>query len=109
MDVHLKSLIHWLSRECLHHTMPWCYRVNYGLKVTSRNCEFHFKRIWWTYFGPTHNRTLRYLNYLQPGDVILVDRGFNVAESFAVMGATLNIPAFTRGKSQLPASDVEKL
>ena len=48
-----------------------------------------------------------YINYLLPGDVILADRGFNVAESVAMKGATLNIPAFTRGKIQLPASDIE--
>ena len=36
-----------------------------------------------------------YLKNLHPGDVILADRGFNVADSIALFGATLEIPAFT--------------
>ena len=37
-----------------------------------------------------------YLNNLLPGDVILADRGFDVADSVAMLGATLDILAFTR-------------
>ena len=48
-----------------------------------------------------------YLNNLLPGDVVLADRGFDVADSVAMLGATLDIPAFTRGCTQLPPSDVE--
>ena len=47
-----------------------------------------------------------YLRHLFPGDV-LVDRGFDVADSVAYYGATLDIPAFTRGRDQLSAEDVE--
>ena len=36
-----------------------------------------------------------YLRNLLPGDVVLADRGFNVADSVAMLGATLDIPAFT--------------
>lgn len=39
-----------------------------------------------------------YLKHLLPGDVVLADRGFYVADSMALFGATLDIPAFTRGK-----------
>ena len=49
-----------------------------------------------------------YLYKLQPGDVVLADRGFNVQESVAYRGAMLNIPVFTKGKAQLPAVDVEE-
>ena len=48
-----------------------------------------------------------YLRNLLPGDVVLADRGFDVADSVAMLGATLEIPAFTRGCEQLPPSDVE--
>ena len=44
---------------------------------------------------------------LLPGDVVLADRSFDVADSVAMLGATLDIPAFTRGCEQLPPSDVE--
>ena len=48
-----------------------------------------------------------YLSNLLPGDVVLADSGFDVADSVAMLGATLDIPAFTRGCEQLPPSDVE--
>ena len=48
-----------------------------------------------------------YLSKLLPGDVILADRGFNVSDSVALKGATLDLPAFTRGCEQLSPSQVE--
>ena len=48
-----------------------------------------------------------YLRHLLPGDVILADRGFDIADSVALFGATLDIPAFTKGKDQLSAEEVE--
>ena len=48
-----------------------------------------------------------YLNHLLPGNVVLADRGFDVADSLALFGATLDIPAFTRGHDQLSPADVE--
>ncbi|XP_057677612.1 uncharacterized protein LOC130906912 [Corythoichthys intestinalis] len=47
-----------------------------------------------------------YLDKLKRGDVVLADRGFDVANSIALRHATLHIPAFTRSKSQLDAMDV---
>ena len=46
------------------------------------------------------------LDLLEPGDVVLADRGFT-AEDVAVCGAKLGIPAFTRGKQQLSQKEVE--
>lgn len=47
-------------------------------------------------------------NYHHPGDQILADRGFTLQDDFAsVCSAELIIPAFTKGKSQLSAEDVE--
>lgn len=48
------------------------------------------------------------LDKLLPGDVVLADRGFNMTEDFALKGAQLIVPAYTKGKSQLPKEDVEK-
>ena len=47
------------------------------------------------------------LNNLLPGDIILADRGFDVADSVAIMGASLELPAFTKGREQLSASEIE--
>ena len=47
------------------------------------------------------------LQKLLPGDVVLADRGFDISDSVGMMQARLHIPAFTRGKSQLSALEVE--
>ena len=48
------------------------------------------------------------LSKLLPGDIVLADRGFDIAESVGVRQAHLHIPAFTRGKDQLTALEVEQ-
>ena len=45
---------------------------------------------------------------LDRGDVVLADRGFTLTEDFAVHGARLELPAFSRGKTQLTQCEVEK-
>lgn len=39
---------------------------------------------------------------------MLADRGFNVAEAIGMVQSQLHLPAFTRGKSQLSALEVEQ-
>ena len=49
-----------------------------------------------------------FLNRLSPGDMILADRGFDISDSVGLHCAQVSIPAFTKGKKQLSALDVEK-
>ena len=48
------------------------------------------------------------LNNLVPDDVVLADCGFDISDSVGILQAKLHIPAFTRGKSQLSALEVEE-
>lgn len=48
-----------------------------------------------------------FLNFVTHGDCVLADRGFLVEEELATRGAVLRIPAFTRGKNQMSAKDVD--
>ena len=48
------------------------------------------------------------MKYLLPGDVILADRGFDIGDSAALFGATVEIPTFPKGKKQLSAFVVER-
>ena len=48
------------------------------------------------------------LNNLLPDDIVLDDRGFDITDSFAMYRAKLYLPAFTRGKDQLSALEVEE-
>ena len=49
-----------------------------------------------------------FLDFLTIGDSISADRGFLIAEEVATREAVLEIPSFTRGKSQMPAKDVDE-
>ena len=40
--------------------------------------------------------------------IVLADRGFDIADSVGTVHARLHIPAFTKGKNQLTASEVEE-
>ena len=40
---------------------------------------------------------------------MLADRGFDIAEDIAMVQASLYIPAFTKGVSQLPPKEVESI
>ena len=48
-----------------------------------------------------------FLDHLNPGDVILADRGFDVADTVGLYNAELMIPAFSRGKKQLGPVELE--
>ncbi|XP_011402769.2 PREDICTED: uncharacterized protein LOC100634182 [Amphimedon queenslandica] len=48
-----------------------------------------------------------FLSLLERGDVVLADRGFTISDDVGLVGAKLEIPAFTRGKGQLSQRDVE--
>lgn len=48
-----------------------------------------------------------FLRLLEPGDTVLADRGFDIADDIGLHGGELAIPAFTCGKSQLAQKEVE--
>jgi len=48
------------------------------------------------------------LKKLLPGDAILADHGFDIQESVGLLCATLKMPAFIKGKSQLSGIEVEQ-
>ena len=48
-----------------------------------------------------------FLDHLKYGDLVLADRGFDIAEDLALHGAALAIPPYTKGKFQLSQREVE--
>jgi len=49
----------------------------------------------------------KFLDNLQPGDIVMADRGFTLEKEFATVGAILKVPSFTKGKKQLSCEEVE--
>ncbi|XP_071124255.1 uncharacterized protein [Mytilus edulis] len=47
------------------------------------------------------------LDYIEPGDNVMADRGFEIADELSKKGASLNIPPFRNGNFQLSAQQVE--
>ncbi|XP_033729835.1 uncharacterized protein LOC117319035 [Pecten maximus] len=64
------------------------------------------------YGGRTSDKVITqrsgYLDKLVHGDQVLADRGFLISEDVTSRNASLVIPAFTKGKSQLSAKEVEQ-
>lgn len=46
------------------------------------------------------------LDLLEEGDSVMADRGFDIEEDLLLIGATLNMPPFLRGKSQLSEEEL---
>ena len=42
-----------------------------------------------------------FLHLVEHGDLMLADRGFDIADDLGVFGASLEVPPYTRGKQQL--------
>ena len=131
LNVQLAFIVTWPDRESLKKTMLFCFRVNYGLKVSSmidcfdlliekpsdllaRSCTWsQYKHYNITKYlisitpqeitsfvsngwgGRVLDKYIvensGYLEHLWPGDVVLTDRGFNVDDSSALYGATMDI------------------
>ena len=49
-----------------------------------------------------------FLQKLELGDVVLADRGFDIAETLALQSASLHIPAFAKGKTQLDPLEIHR-
>ena len=42
---------------------------------------------------------MQIFNFIDPGDVVLGDRGFNIQDDVAIQGGKLEILAFTQGNN----------
>ena len=48
-----------------------------------------------------------FLSKVEYGNVILANRGFDIADNLGIHSACLEIPSFMRGKKQMSMKDVE--
>ena len=89
----------------------WCHIFWTSKKISknddvNRRIFYSMRRIGNGFAGM--KRFLFLMKYLLPGDVILAGRGFDIWDSAALFGATVEKPASTKGKKQLSAFDVRK-
>lgn len=48
-----------------------------------------------------------FLDILEPGDIVLADKGFDISDLIESRGATLNIPAYLKNKKQFGPAEIE--
>ena len=85
-----------------HHT------VKYLIGITPQGTVSYLSNGWGGRVSDKYiTENCGFLDKLLPGDLVLADRGFNIAESVGMVSAEVKIPAFTKGKDQLSPLDVE--
>ena len=84
--------------------------VKYLIGITPQGSVSYISDEWG---GRTSDKFLTehcsFLSYLIPGDLVLDDRGFDIRDSVGSHCSTVELPAFTKGKSQLTGIEVEQI
>ena len=87
-----------LAKCCTWSSYKHYNTAKYLINVTPQGSVSYISKSW---SGRTSDKYITehsgYLNILLPGDIVLVDHGFDVADSVAIMGRRLNLPAFSKG------------
>ena len=108
-ELFIEKLSNLFAKSCIWSSYKHYNTTKYLISVTPQGTVSFVSKAWG---GRTSDKFITehcgYLNHLLPGDVVLADRGFDIHDSVAVMGATLDIPAFTKGRAQLSAIEIEK-
>lgn len=85
-----------------HHT------AKYLIGITPQGSVSYISKGWG---GRTSDKYITehsgFMSHINPGDIVMADRGFDIGDSLACIGAVAKIPAFTKGRDQLSALDVE--
>lgn len=83
--------------------------VKFLIGITPQGTVLFLSRAWGGRVSDKHlTENCGFLEKLLPGDDVLADRGFDVRDSVGLMAATVKVPAFTKGKSQLPVIELEE-
>ena len=78
------------------------------LRITSQGVISFVSDSWGGCLSDKHlTENCEILKKLLPGDVVLTDQVFDIADFVETMQASLHIPSFTKGKSQLSALEAE--
>ena len=82
--------------------------IKFLIGVTHQGSVWFISKAWEGRVSDKHlTENSGILNNLLPDDIVLADRGFNIADSMGFYQAKLHIPSFTKGKKQLTALEVE--
>ena len=107
-ELYIEKTSGMLAKSCSWSQYKHYNKAKYLISITPQGLISFISNVWG---GRTSDKHIvensEYLQNLLPGDDVLDDGGFDVAESVALLRDTLYIPAFTRGCDQLSPADVE--
>ena len=82
--------------------------VKFLVAISPTGAIIYISKCWGGRVSDKHlTRNCGFLEHIQHGDLVLADRGFDISDELALIGASLAVPPFTRGKSQLSQREVE--
>ena len=83
--------------------------VKFLVSISPTGAIIYISKCWGGRVSDKHlTRNSGFLEHIQHGDIVLSDRGFDISDELALIGASLAIPPFTKGKSQLSQREVER-
>ena len=98
-----------LAKSCTWSQNKHYNTAKYLISITPQGVISFVSKGWGGRVSDRHiTENSSFLHNMLPGDVVLADREFNVADCLGAVRATLYIPAYTKGKDQLTAFKVEQ-
>ena len=98
-----------LARAQLFSTYKHHHTIKFLISITPQASICFISEAWAGRVSDKHiTENCGFLNKLEPGDVVLADRGFDIRDHPCLNYAKIEMPAFTRGKKQLPGSEVDR-
>ena len=82
--------------------------VKFLVAISPTGAVMYISKCWGGRVSDKHlTRNCGFLEHIQHGDLVLADRGFDIRDELALIGASLAVPPYTKGKSQLSQREVE--
>jgi len=82
--------------------------VKYLVAISPTGAVIFVSKCWGGRVSDKHLTSMcGFLDHIEYNDMVMADRGFDIADELALCGASLAIPPFTKGKPQLSQREVE--
>ena len=107
-ELFIEEPVNLFAKCCTWSTCKHYNTAKYLISVTPQGSVSFISKGWG---GRTSDKYMSehsgYLNNLLPGDIVLANHGFDMTDSVAIMGVSLDLPAFTKGREQLSSKENE--
>ena len=107
-EIFIERLYSYKARAATYSNYKKHNTIKFLIGITPNGAVSFLSRCWGGRATDKHiTHKCGFLGKLEHGDVILADRGFDIADDLGVYGARLEIPSFMNGRKQLSLEEVE--